>query len=40
MYWLSKPGLRDTIAEADAAITARDTTGSDQLRRQLGLPGQ
>ena len=40
VYWLSKPGIRDTIAEADAAIAAGDTTGSDQLRRQLGLPEQ
>lgn len=38
VYWLSKPGIRDTIAEADAAIAAGDTTGSDELRRQLGLP--
>ena len=40
VYWLSKPGIRDTIAEADAAIAAGDTTGSDELRRQLGLPEQ
>ena len=40
VYWLSKPGIRDTIAEADAAIAAGDSTGSDQLCRQLGLPEQ
>jgi antitoxin YefM len=40
VYWLSTPGIRDTIAEADAAIAAGDTTGSDQLRRRLGLPEQ
>lgn len=40
MYSLSKPGIRDLIAEADDAIAAGDTTGSDELRRQLGLPEQ
>jgi hypothetical protein len=34
------PGIRDTSAEADVAIAADDTTGCDELRRQLGLPGQ
>lgn len=38
LYWLSRPGIRDTIAEADAAIASGDTISSDQLRRELGLP--
>lgn len=40
LYWLSKAGNRETIAEADAAIVSGDTIGSKELRRQLGLPGR
>ena len=36
LYWLSQPGIRDAVAEADAAIAAGDTVGSDDLRRRLG----
>ena len=38
VYWLSRPGIRESVADADAAIAAGDTVGSDALRRQLGLP--
>lgn len=38
LHWLSRPGIRETVAEAEAAIEAGDTVGSDELRRQLGLP--
>ena len=38
LYWLSQPGIRETLAEADAAIKSHDTVGSTELRRQLGLP--
>ena len=37
LYWLSQPGIRETLAEA-AAIESGDTVGSDELRRRLGLP--
>lgn len=37
VYWLSRPGIRESIAEADADIEAGRTVGSDELRRQLGL---
>lgn len=37
VYWLSKPGLAATLAEADAAIASGDTVGSDAVRRELGL---
>jgi antitoxin YefM len=40
VYWLSQPGIRESVAEADAAIAAGDTVGSDELRRRLGLPTQ
>ena len=36
LYWLSQPGIRDAVAEADAAIAAGNTVGSDDLRRRLG----
>jgi len=40
IYWLSKPGVRELIDEADRAIATGDTMGSDDLRRQLGLPAR
>jgi prevent-host-death family protein len=40
VFWLSRPGIRETIAEADAAIAAGDTVGSDELRRRLGIPAR
>lgn len=38
VYWLSRPGIRESIAEADADIAAGRTVGSDELRSELGLP--
>ena len=38
VYWLSRPGIRESVAEAEAAIAAGETVDSDALRRQLGLP--
>ncbi len=38
VYWLSRPGIHESIAEADADIEAGRTIGSDELRNQLGLP--
>jgi len=38
LHWLSQPGIRDSLAEAETAIEAGDTSGSDDLRRELGLP--
>jgi len=40
VHWLSQPGIRESVAEADAAIASGDTVGSDELRRRLGLPEQ
>lgn len=37
VYWLSRPGIRESIAEAEVDIEAGRTVGSDELRRQLGL---
>ncbi len=38
LHWLSRPAIRETVAEAEAAIESGDTVGSGELRRQLGLP--
>lgn len=38
VYWLSRPGIRESIAEAEADIANGRTIGSEELRRQLGLP--
>jgi len=38
VYWLSQPGIKESIAEAEANISAGRTMGSEQLRQQLGLP--
>lgn len=38
LHWLSRPGIRETLAEADAAVTSGNTVSSSELRRSLGLP--
>jgi antitoxin YefM len=38
VFWLSQPGIRQSIAEADADIAAGTTVTSDGLRARLGLP--
>ncbi len=40
LYWLSRPGIRESIVEAEADIEAGRTISSDELRRQLGLPAR
>lgn len=37
VYWLSKAGIGETIGEANAAIAAGDTIGSEEMRRRLHL---
>ncbi|HEX2704315.1 MAG TPA: type II toxin-antitoxin system Phd/YefM family antitoxin [Candidatus Lustribacter sp.] len=38
VFWLSKPGIRESVAEADADQSAGRTLTSEHLRRELGLP--
>jgi antitoxin YefM len=38
LYWLSKPGIRDTIAEAEREYAAGETTSGEDLRSEFGLP--
>jgi antitoxin YefM len=38
LYWLSQPGIRDTVAEADADIAAGRTYSEDDIRAEFGAP--
>ena len=38
IHWLSQPGIKETIAEADAGFAAGCGVDSDALRAELGLP--
>jgi len=38
LYWLSKPGIRDTIAAAEREYAAGGTTSGEDLRSEFGLP--
>ena len=38
LYWLSQPGIRDSVAEADADIAAGRTYSEDDIRAEFGVP--
>ncbi|MPY86241.1 MAG: type II toxin-antitoxin system prevent-host-death family antitoxin, partial [Actinophytocola sp.] len=38
--WLSKPGIRESVAEAEREYAAGTTLSGDELRTELGLPPQ
>jgi antitoxin YefM len=38
LYWLSKPGIRESIAQAEAEYAAGATTSGADLRAEFGLP--
>jgi len=38
LFWLSQPGIRETIAEAEADVAAGRTKGEDAIRAEFGLP--
>jgi len=38
LYLLSKPGIRDMIAEAEREYAAGETTSGEDLRSEFGLP--
>lgn len=40
LYWLSKPGIRESIANAEREYGANTTTGGQDLRAEFGLPSQ
>lgn len=37
LFWLSLPGIREDLAEAEAEHAAGGTTSGDDLRRRYGL---
>jgi prevent-host-death family protein len=38
LYWLSQPGIVESIAEADEDIETGRTYGEDEIRAELGVP--
>ncbi|TYQ03486.1 UNVERIFIED_ORG: prevent-host-death family protein, partial [Gordonia westfalica J30] len=38
IYWLSRVGVRDDVATADAEYAAGETVSIDDLRSELGMP--
>lgn len=38
LYWLSKPGIRESIAQAEREYVAGETISGDELRAEFGLP--
>lgn len=40
LYWLSKPGIRESIAAAEREYAAGQTTSGPNLRDEFGLPPQ
>lgn len=38
LFWLSQPGIRDSIAEAEADLAAGRTYGEDEIRAEFGVP--
>lgn len=37
-FWLSVPGILESLAEADADYAAGRTYGEDEIRARYGLP--
>ncbi len=40
LYWLSQPGIAESIATAEREYAAGDTASSGDLRTEFGLPHQ
>ncbi|MBL7490492.1 type II toxin-antitoxin system Phd/YefM family antitoxin [Frankia sp. AgB1.9] len=38
LYWLSQPGIRESVAEADADAAAGRVLGEDEIRARFGVP--
>lgn len=38
LHWLSRPGVRESVAEAEREYAAGGTTSGDDLRAEFGLP--
>ncbi len=40
LFWLSKPGIVESVAAAEQEYAAGKTVSGDDLRAQFGLPAQ
>ncbi len=40
LYWLSKPGIREAIVQAEGEYAAGETISGDELRAEFGLPSK
>jgi prevent-host-death family protein len=40
LYWLSRPGIRESIAQAEREYAAGETISGDELRAEFGLPSK
>lgn len=38
LFWLSQPGIRESVAAAEADVVAGRTVGEDELRAEFGVP--
>jgi len=38
LYWLSQPGIVQSVAESEADVAAGRTYGEDQIRTEYGVP--
>jgi len=38
LYWLSSPGIREAVADAEREHAADTTTSGEDLRAEFGLP--
>jgi antitoxin YefM len=40
MFWLSQPGIKGSLTEAEREYAAGETTSGEDLRAQFGLPAR
>lgn len=40
LYWLSMPGIRESVAAAEREYAAGEATSGENLRAEFGLPPQ
>ena len=38
LFWLSQPGIRESVADAEADVAAGRSYGEDDIRAELGVP--
>lgn len=38
LYWLTRPDIRESFAEAEADVKAGRTYGEEEIRKEFGVP--